>query len=127
MKVDKVVIFAGIILFVLSVFTYSRFSHMEQLITRQKIEGLNLRLDSLIATIKFSDSRYRIYSDDLKKIQERVDLIENEKIDLLTRVDNLSRELEGLRGNVLATNMDTNKKIVELGAISVKKQEKVKK
>jgi hypothetical protein len=127
MKVDRVFIFVGIILFILITFTYTRFSQMEQLITRQRIEGLNLRLDSLIATIKFSDNRYKGYSDDLKKIQERVDLMETEKVDLLTKVDNLSRELEGVRGNVLATNMDTNKKIVELGAISVKKHEKAKK
>ena len=127
MKIEKTFIFTGIILLILIVFTYARFSQMEQLITRQRIEGLNLRLDSLIATIKFSDARYKSYNDDLRKIQERVDLMENEKVDLLTKVDNLSRELEGLRGNVLATNLDANKKIVELGAISVKKHEKAKK
>ena len=127
MKIEKTFIFTGIILLILIVFTYARFSQMEQLITRQRIEGLNLRLDSLIATIKFSDNRYKSFSDDLKKIRERVDLMENEKIDLLTNVDNLTRELEGLRNNVLATNLEANKKIVELGAISVKKPEKVKK
>lgn len=127
MKTEKTFIFIGVILFILMVFTYTRFSQMEQLITRQRIEGLNLRLDSLSTTIKFSDNRYKSFSDDLKKIQERVDLMENEKIDLLTNVDNLSRELEGLRNNVLATNLEANKKIVELGAISVKKPEKVKK
>jgi len=127
MKIEKIFIFIGIILFILIVFTYTRFSQMEQLITRQRIEGLNLRLDSLITTIKFSDNRYKSYSDDLKKIWERVDLMESEKIDLLTKVDNLSRELEGLRNNVLVTNLEANKKIVELGAISVKKPEKVKK
>jgi len=127
MKTEKTFIFIGVILFILMVFTYTRFSQMEQLITRQRIEGLNLRLDSLSTTIKFSDNRYKSFSDDLKKIQERVDLMENEKIDLLTNVDNLTRELEGLRNNVLATNLEANKKIVELGAISVKKPEKVKK
>ena len=127
MKTEKTFIFIGVILFILMVFTYTRFSQMEQLITRQRIEGLNLRLDSLSTTIKFSDNRYKSFSDDLKKIRERVDLMENEKIDLLTNVDNLTRELEGLRNNVLATNLEANKKIVELGAISVKKPEKVKK
>jgi hypothetical protein len=126
MKADRVFIYIGIILVILIVSTYSRFNHMEQLITRQRIEGLDLRLESLIATIKFSDVRYKSYNDDLKKIQERVDLMEREKIDLLTKMDNLSRELEGLRGNVLATNLEANKKIVELGAISVKKAEKTK-
>ena len=126
MKAERVFIYIGVILFILIVFTYSRFSQMEQLITRQRIEGLDLRLESLISTIKFSDARYKSYSDDLKKIRERVDLMESEKIDLLTKVDNLSRELEGLRGAVMAINPDTNKKIVELGAISVKKNEKTK-
>ena len=127
MKIERLAVYIGIILFILFGYAYNRFNHVEQMITRQRIEGLNLRLDSLIATIRIADNRYKNYSDDLKKIQERVDLMENEKVDLLSKVDNLSRELEGLRSNILATNLDTNKKIVELGAISVKKQEKLKK
>lgn len=127
MKFERVFVLIGILLFILIGYTYNRFNQMEQSITRQRIEGMSLRLDSLIAAIQFSDSRYKSYNDGLRKIQERVDLMENEKIDLLAKVDNLSRELEGLRGNVLAAKLDTNKKIVELGAINVKKPEKAKK
>ncbi len=116
-----------IVLFLLILLIYARFNHMEQRMTWQRIEGLNLRLDSLIATIKDSDARYRSYTDDLRKIQERVDLMEGEKNDFLAKLDNMSRDLEGLRTSLAATNLDNSKKIVELGAISVKKQEKVRK
>ncbi|MCX5707652.1 MAG: hypothetical protein NTY14_01520 [Candidatus Omnitrophica bacterium] len=128
MKADKVTILMVITLFVLILFTYGRFNHMEQMMTRQRIEGLNLRLESLISTIKDSDSRYRSYTDDLRKMQERVDLIESEKKDLWAKVDNVTRDLDGLRTSVVAANnLDTNRKMVELGSISVKRNDKAKK
>jgi hypothetical protein len=127
MKVDRIAILMAIALFVSILITYGRFNHIEQVMTRQRIDGLNLRLESLIITIKDSDSRYRSYTEDLRKIQDRVELIEGEKMDLLVKVDNLSRDLEGVRNNLVATRLDTNKKIVELGAISVKKHESSRK
>ncbi len=127
MKSERTIILMVIVLFLLILLIYARFNHMEQRMTWQRIEGLNLRLDSLIATIKDSDARYRSYTDDLRKIQERVDLMEGEKNDFLAKLDNMSRDLEGLRTSLAATNLDNSKKIVELGAISVKKQEKVRK
>jgi archaellum component FlaC len=128
MQSNTVKLLTVIGVFILVLVTYGRFSHMEQLITRQRIEGLNLRLESLIATIKDSDSRYRSYSDDLKKMQERVDLLENEKKDLWAKVDNVTRDLDGLRSSIVAANnLDTNRKMVELGSISVKKSDKTKK
>jgi septation ring formation regulator EzrA len=129
MKADKVAILIMIVLFSLILFTYDRFNHMEQLMTRQRIEGLNLRFDSLIATIKDSEARYRSYNDDLKRMQERVDLIENEKKDLWAKLDNISRDLDGFRTSaaVSANNLDINKKMVELGSISVKRSDKNKK
>lgn len=127
MKADRIAILMAIALFVSVLFTYGRFNHMEQVMTRQRIDGLNLRLESLIITIKDSDSRYMSYTEDLRRIQDRVDLIEGEKKDLWAKVDNLSRDLEQVRSNLVATRLDTNKKIVELGAISVKKHEKAKK
>ena len=128
MKADKITILMVITLFILILFTYGRFNHMEQLLTRQRIEGLNLRLESLISTIKESDSRYRSYTDDLRKMQERVDLIEGEKKDLWAKLENVTRELDGLRISVVAANnLDTNRKMVELGSISVKKSGQTKK
>jgi len=127
MKSERTIILMVIVLFLLILLIYGRFNHMEQRMTWQKIEDLNLRLDSQIASIKNSEARYRSYTDDLKKIQERVDLMESEKNDFLAKQDNMSRDLEGLRASLAATDLDNSKKIVELGAISVKKQEKVKK
>jgi uncharacterized protein (UPF0335 family) len=128
MKTDKVMILMVITLFILILFTYGRFNHMEQMMTRQRIEGLNLRLESLISTIKDSDSRYSSYNDQLKKMQERVELMESEKKDLWAKLDNVTRDLDGLRNSVVAaTNLDTNRKMVELGSISVKKSDKTKK
>jgi hypothetical protein len=128
MNSDKVTILMVITLFILILFTYGRFNHMEQMMTRQRIEGLNLRLESLISTIKDSDSRYRSYTDDLRKMQERVELLETEKKDLWAKLDNVTRDLGGLRASVVAANsLDTNRKMVELGSISVKKSDKTKK
>ncbi len=126
MKSERTIILMVIVLFLLILLIYARFNHMEQRMTWQRIEGLNLRLDSLIATIKDSDGRYRSYTDDLRNIQERVDLMEGEKNDFLAKLDNVSRDLEGLRASLAVTNLDNSKKIVELGAISVKKHEKVR-
>lgn len=129
MKADKVAILIMIVLFSLILFTYDRFNHMEQLMTRQRIEGLNMRFDSLIATIKDSEARYRSYNDDLKRMQERVDLIENEKKDLWAKLDNISRDLDSFRTSTMVSvnNLDMNRKMVELGSISVKKSDKNKK
>ncbi len=127
MNSDRVTILIAIVLFIAILLTYGRFNHMEQLMTRQRIDGLNMRLESLIGAIRDSDSRYRSYTEDLRRIRERVALIEGEKNDLWAKLDNMSRDLEGLRGNVLAASADTSKKMVELGAISVKKHEKAKK
>jgi chromosome segregation ATPase len=128
MKSNTLVILTSVFLFLLILFTYGRFNHMEQLMTRQRIEGLNMRFDSLIATIKDAEVRDRSYSDELKKMQERVDLLESEKKDLWAKLDNVSRELDGLRTSIVsANNLDTNRKMVELGSISVKKSDKTKK
>lgn len=128
MKIEKIAILMSIVLFLLILFTYARFNHIEQRVTQQRIEGLNLRLDSLIATIRDSDSRYKSYTEDIRRVQDRVDSIENEKKDLWAKVENLSRELEKLQAGVLAAkDLDTGKQVVELGAINVKKAGKTSK
>lgn len=125
MKTERIAIYMSILLFVLLLFTYARFNHIEQRATQQRIEGLNVRLDSLITAITDSDSRFRSYNEDMKKVQERVELIESEKKDLWAKLDNMSKELEGLQAGLLAAKeLDTSKKVVELGSINVKKQNK---
>ncbi len=126
MKFDRMTVLTGAILFLLVLFVYDRFNLMEQRLNRQRIEGLNIRLDSLIATIKDSDSRYRSYTDDLRMMRERVNLMEWDKKYLLARIENVSSQLEDFRINLAATKMENNKNTVELGAISVKKPEKAK-
>ena len=128
MKTERIAILISIALFLLILFTYARFNSLEQHATQQRIEGLNMRLDSLIATIRDSDSRYRSYTEDLRKVQERVELMENEKKDLWAKLDNVSHDLEGLRSSVLAANaVSSGKQVVELGAINVKKPGKTSK
>jgi len=128
MKIEKIAILMSIVLFLLILFTYVRFNHIEQRVTQQRIEGLNLRLDSLIATIRDSDSRYKSYTEDMRRVQDRVDSIESEKKELWAKVENISLELEKLQAGVLAAkDLDTSKQVVELGAINVKKQGKLSK
>jgi chromosome segregation ATPase len=126
MKFERTTILMGVILFLLVLFIYDRFNLAEQRMTRQRIEGLNTRLDSLISTIKDSDSRFRSYTDDLRAMRERVNLMEGDKRDLRAKIESMSSQLEGFRSSLAAMNMENNKKIVELGAISVKKPEKAK-
>lgn len=128
MKTERIAVLMSIVLFLLILFTYARFNSLEQHATQQRIEGLNMRLDSLIATIRDSDSRYRSYTEDLRKVQDRVELIENEKKDLWAKLDNVSHEMEGLRTSLLAANdLSTGKQVVELGSINVKKSAKISK
>jgi septal ring factor EnvC (AmiA/AmiB activator) len=127
MKLERTLIFILAALFLAVLLAYARFNHMEQRMTGQRIENLNLALDSLIATIKNSDARYKSYTDEVKNIQDRVELMENEKRELIIKLDNMNQDLAALRSSLAATNIDSNKKIVELGQISVKKSEKAAK
>ncbi len=125
MKNERIAVLMSIALFLLILFTYARFSHMEQKATQQRIEGLNQRLDSLITAIRDSDSRYKSYNEELKMVQDRVDSMESEKKELWAKVDSLSRELQTMQSSALAVKeLDTGRKVVELGAINVKKQVK---
>jgi chromosome segregation ATPase len=124
MKTERITVLVSIFLFLLVLFTYARFTHIEQRMAQQRIEGLNSRLDSLIATLRDSDSRYKSYTEDLKKMNDRVELLESEKKDVWAKLDNVSRELENMHASLAPADVSNSKKMVELGAISVKKQAK---
>jgi hypothetical protein len=127
MKSERTVVLTVIALLLLVLFAYDRLNHMEENLTRQRISGLNERLDSLIGTARVSDARYRSYIDDLRQIQQWVGLVESEKRALWTKLDLMSAELKNLRSSLSAANLDNSKQVIELGAISVKKNEKTRK
>jgi len=126
MKSDRVLVLMVVALFLLMLLTYARFNHFEQTMTRQRLAELNSRLDTLISTIRDSDSRFKAYADSMAALKERMDTAENERRDMWGKVERMAKEFEGLRTSVIASNLETNKKIVELGSISVKKDRKAK-
>ncbi|MDD5347258.1 MAG: hypothetical protein PHT59_01445 [Candidatus Omnitrophica bacterium] len=126
MKSDRIALLMVIVMFLLILFTYARFNHIEQRMTRQTMAELNSRLDSLITTIKTSDERMAGYSDSLRRIEDRLDFVEAERKDIWQKVAGMTKDLETVRAGVIAANMNANKQIVELGSISVKKADKKK-
>jgi chromosome segregation ATPase len=113
-------------LFLLMLLSYARFNHLEQTMTRQRLTELNGRLDTLISTLKDSESRFKVYADNMELLKERMETAENERKDIWGKVERMAKEVEGLRTSVIASNLETDKKIVELGSISVKKSRKNK-
>jgi septal ring factor EnvC (AmiA/AmiB activator) len=126
MRSDRVLVLMVVALFLLMLLTYARFNHLEQTMTRQRLTELNGRLDTLISTLKDSESRFKVYADNMELLKERMETAENERKDIWGKVERMAKEVEGLRTSVIASNLETDKKIVELGSISVKKSRKNK-
>ena len=121
MKSDRILVLMVAALFLLMLLTYARFNHFEQTMTRQRLAELNNRLDTLISTIRDSESRFNVYADSMAQLKERMTVAENERKDMWGKVERMAKDFEGLRESVMVSNLETNKKIVELGSITVKK------
>ncbi|MDO8536517.1 MAG: hypothetical protein Q7S30_05895 [Candidatus Omnitrophota bacterium] len=107
---------------------------------KSKMEGLEAKLDNFKSTVDDVNAQIKGYSDNIKAIQNTVTLSEEERKNLLSKLEEMKKDLQGWQKDysstvidirqsmmVLKDNLDTmtNKaKEVELGKITVKKDEK---
>ncbi|MCX7927041.1 MAG: hypothetical protein N2606_02770 [Candidatus Omnitrophica bacterium] len=127
MKNDRLALLVVIAVMLLVILTFARFSQIEQQLTRQSIEQLNLRMDNFMNLVRTTDSKLTNYWEQTKQLEERLATVEAERTDLWQKLTRLSQDIENVRTLMAATSSDVNKQVVELGSISVKSNEKVKK
>jgi hypothetical protein len=121
MKSEKLDLLLVILVVLLILFTYARFNQIEQKMTRDKIQDLNLRMDELITTIKRSDMQFRLYGDGLRRLEEKASFADSERQVLSAKIESLFNQVQSLQ-TLASTSKDSGKKSVELGSISVKKK-----
>jgi len=152
MKKDMVIIALIGILFVLvagsivaSFSFYKEYKDKTDLLEQQnmsgksKLEGLEAKLDNFKSTVDDINSQIKNYSDNIKAIQNTVNLSEDERKALLAKLEEMKKDLQGWQKDysstvidirqsmmVLKDNLDlmeNKSKEIELGKITVKKDE----
>jgi len=107
---------------------------------KSKVEGLEAKLDNFKSTMDDINAQIKGYSDNIKAIQNTVNLSEDERKDLMSKLEEMKKDLQGWQKDysstvidirqsmmVLKDNLDTmgsKSKEVELGKITVKQSEK---
>jgi chromosome segregation ATPase len=107
---------------------------------RSKLEGLEAKLDNFKSTMDDVSVQIKGYSDNIKAIQNTVSLSEEERKNLMSKLEEMKKDLQGWQKDyastvidirqgmmVLKDNLDTmesKSKEVELGKITVKQAEK---
>ena len=107
---------------------------------KNKLEGLEAKLDNFKSTVDDISSQIKNYSDNIKSIQDTVSLSEEERKSLMSKLDEMKKNLQGWQKDyastvidirqgmmVLKDNLDmmtSKSKEVELGKITVKQSEK---
>ena len=154
MKKDIIVVALIAILFVLvagsilASFTFykeykDKMEYLEQqtLTGKTKIESVESKVDAFKATIDDITNQVKTYSDSLKGIQNTVTLSEEERKNLLAKLEEMKKDLQGWQKDYSTTVIDMKQgmltmkdeldkmhgnksKDVELGKITVKQEEK---
>ena len=107
---------------------------------KSKMEGLEAKLDNFKSTVDDVSAQIKGYSDNIKAIQNTVSLSEEERKSLMSKLEEMKKDLQGWQKDyastvidirqsmmVLKDDLDTigsKSKEVELGKITVKKDEK---
>ena len=107
---------------------------------KSKMEGLEAKLDNFKSTMDDVSYQIKSYNDSIKAIQNTVNLSEEERKDLMLKLEELKKDLQGWQKDysstvidirqgmmVLKDNLDmmeTRSKEVGLGKITVKQSEK---
>jgi chromosome segregation ATPase len=104
-----------------------------------KIEGLETKLGSFKDTVDDISSQLKTYSDNIKTIQNTITLSEDERKDLLAKIEEMKKNLLGIQKDYSSTIVDIRQGImnlkdeiekmgnktrdIELGKITVKQNE----
>ena len=107
---------------------------------KSKVESLEAKLDNFKATVDDINSQVKGYSDNIKAVQNTVNLSEEERKSLMSKLEDMKKDLQGWQKDysstvidirqgmmVLKDNLDmveSRSKEVELGKITVKQGEK---
>ncbi|MCX5666198.1 MAG: hypothetical protein NT036_04045 [Candidatus Omnitrophica bacterium] len=107
---------------------------------KSKLEGLEAKLDNFKSTVDDVSSQIKGYNDTVKAIQNTVNLSEEERKDLMSKLEEMKKDLQGWQKDYASTvidirqgmmvlkdnldTMDNKSKEVELGKITVKQGEK---
>lgn len=107
---------------------------------KAKMEGLEAKFDNFKSSIDDITSQIKTYSDSVKTIQNTVSLSEEERKNLLSRIEEMKKDLQGIQKDYASTiidikqsmmslkdeldKIDIKAKPVELGKITVKPEEK---
>ena len=107
---------------------------------KSKVEGLEAKLDNFKSTVDDISSQIKGYSDNIKVIQNTVSLSEEERKGLMSKLEEMKKDLHGWQKDysstvidirqsmmVLKDNLDmmeNRSKEIELGKITVKQSEK---
>ena len=107
---------------------------------KSKMEGLEAKLDNFKSTVDDINSQIKGYSDNIKAMQNTVNLSEEERKGLMSKLEEMKKDLQGWQKDYLSTVidirqsmmvlkdnldlMDSKSKEIELGKITVKRGEK---
>ena len=107
---------------------------------KSKIEGIETKLDNFKGTVDDISSQVKAYSDTIKTIQNTITLSEDERKNLLAKIEDMKKDLAGMhkdyssavidiRESMMSLKDELNKmgnkaKDIELGKITVKQDEK---
>ena len=107
---------------------------------KSKVEGLEAKLDNFKSTVDDIGSQIKGYSDNIKAIQNTVSLSDEERKGLMSKLEEMKKDLQGWQKDYLSTVidirqsmmvlkdnldlMDSKSKEIELGKITVKRGEK---
>jgi|GEM_PF-2363835 len=116
------------------------FMEQQSASTKNKMEGLEAKLDNFKSTVDDINAQIKGYSDNIKAMQNTVSLSEEERKSLMLKLEEMKKDLQGMQKDysttvidirqgmmVLKDNLDmiaTKSKEVELGKITVKQDEK---
>lgn len=105
-----------------------------------KVEGLEAKFDNFKSTIDDVTNQMKTYSDNLKVIQNTVTLSEDERKNLLAKIEEMKKDLQDMQKDYSTTVIDIKQtmtnlkdnldmlenktKEVELGKITVKQDQK---
>jgi chromosome segregation ATPase len=107
---------------------------------KSKVEGLEAKLDNFKSTVDDIGSQIKGYTDNIKAIQNTVNLSEEERKSLMSKLEEMKKDLQGWQKDYSSTVIDIRQSMmvlkdnldmmegqakgVELGKITVKQGEK---
>ncbi|HRZ14261.1 MAG TPA: hypothetical protein P5110_02015 [Candidatus Omnitrophota bacterium] len=124
MRYDNILVTLSAIFLLVFGALYARSAQLQLHFNSSQMESLNNRMEGLIGLVKDTSTKDKIYTDTIRKIEDRLSAAENEKNALLVRLDQLSLQVSRLQHHASLFppgNVAADIRPVDLGEISIKK------